>query len=146
MVEKGKITNVTKEEFWVTFLASAFRSIRFGIKEAHGLGQVFLNVSQHSSKSKFLWAIPSQLCQLNYLLAKGGAFCDPETGLFGVNFDKMQQAVSDLTHDILVLQGNGDKKAVAEFVDKYGKLGREIEQALDRIEHSGKLLLLLNWS
>lgn len=45
MVEKGKITNVTKEEFWVTFLASAFRSIRFGIKEAHGLGQVFLNVT-----------------------------------------------------------------------------------------------------
>lgn len=106
----------------------------------------YFSTSQRSSKSKFLWAIPFQLCQLNYLLAKGGAFCDPETGLFGVNFDKMQQAVSDLTHDILVLQGNGDKKAVAEFVDKYGKLGREIEQALNRIEHSGKLLLLLNWS
>lgn len=41
MVRKGKINKVTDKEFWVTFLASAFRSIRFGIQEAHGLGQVY---------------------------------------------------------------------------------------------------------
>lgn len=44
MIKKGKIDKVTDKQFWVTFLASAFRSIRFGIKEAHGLGQVCLKV------------------------------------------------------------------------------------------------------
>jgi hypothetical protein len=40
MVKKGVIDDVTQKQFWVTFLASAFRSIRFGIQEAHGRGQV----------------------------------------------------------------------------------------------------------
>ena len=40
MVQKGKINKVTSKQFWATFLAAAFRSIRFGIQEAHGLGQV----------------------------------------------------------------------------------------------------------
>ncbi|KAI9490964.1 hypothetical protein BDB00DRAFT_835316 [Zychaea mexicana] len=116
MVEKGKIENVTSRQFWATFLAAAFRSIRFGIQEAHGLGQA---------------------CQLNYLLEKGGATCDPATNLFSVDFDKIEQAVADLTHDIMVLQGDGDKKAVDDFVEKYSKLGHETKKALDRIEEAG---------
>lgn len=64
--------------------------------------------------------------------------CDPSSNLFSVNFEKIEQAVSDLTHDILVLQGNGDKKAVGAFIEKYGKLGPEIKQALDRIEQACK--------
>lgn len=67
MVDHGTIDNVSQKEFWVTFLASAFRSIRFGIQEAHGLGQAI---------------------QLNYLVEKGGFKCDPETKLYGVDFEK----------------------------------------------------------
>lgn len=47
MVRQGKIKNVCTKEFWVTFLASAFRSIRFGIQEAHGLGQVKMGSKGH---------------------------------------------------------------------------------------------------
>ncbi|KAI9318652.1 hypothetical protein BX666DRAFT_2018647 [Dichotomocladium elegans] len=116
MVQKGKIDKVTDKEFWVTFLASAFRSIRFGIQEAHGLGQA---------------------CQLNYLIEKGGVLCDAVTNRFSVNFDKMEQAVSDLTHDIMILQGDGDKEAVDDFIRKYGILSEDTKKALDRIEHAG---------
>ncbi|CAO3616760.1 unnamed protein product [Cunninghamella blakesleeana] len=115
MIKKGVIEGITQEQFWVTFLASAFRSIRFGINEAHGLGQV---------------------CQLNYLVAKGG-FTYDENNVFSVDFDKIRQAVSDLTHDILVLQGDGDKSAVDEFVKKYGSIEPATRAALDRIENSG---------
>lgn len=62
---------------------------------------------------------------------------DPETNLFRVNFEKMEQAVSDLTHDILVLQGDGDKQAVTDFINKYGKLDEHVTRALDRIEAAG---------
>ncbi|KAI9305522.1 hypothetical protein BJ944DRAFT_239583 [Cunninghamella echinulata] len=115
MVQKGVIDDVTQKQFWVTFLASAFRSIRFGIQEAHGFGQVV---------------------QLNYLVAKGG-FTYNEDNVFRVDFDKIRQAVSDLTHDILVLQGDGDKAAVDEFAKKYGSIEPATRAALDRIEHCG---------
>ncbi|GAA5800844.1 hypothetical protein EDC94DRAFT_642427 [Helicostylum pulchrum] len=116
MVDRGTIDNVTQKEFWVTFLASAFRSIRFGIQEAHGLGQAI---------------------QLNYLVEKGGFQCDEKTRLFSVDFEKIQAAVSDLTRDILILQGDGDKKAVDDFVKKYGVLDQDTKDALDRIDHAG---------
>ncbi|CDH51639.1 nudix family protein [Lichtheimia corymbifera JMRC:FSU:9682] len=114
LIKKGKIDKVTDKQFWVTFLASAFRSIRFGIKEAHGLGQA---------------------CQLNYLVEKGGFVCDSENR-YRVDFDKVEQAVSDLTHDIMILQGDGDKSAVDAFIGKYGVLSEETKVALERIEHA----------
>ncbi|KAI8970312.1 hypothetical protein BDF20DRAFT_117920 [Mycotypha africana] len=116
MVDHGTIDNVSQKEFWVTFLASAFRSIRFGIQEAHGLGQAI---------------------QLNYLIEKGGFQCDEKSKLYSVNFDKIRSAVSDLTHDILVLQGNGIKEDVDKFVKKYGLLDANTKEALDRIDHAG---------
>ncbi|KAI8992663.1 hypothetical protein BDB01DRAFT_841816 [Pilobolus umbonatus] len=116
MVDHGIIDDVTQEQFWVTFLASAFRSIRFGIQEAHGLGQAI---------------------QLNYLIEKGGFMCDKDSNLFSVQFDKIRSAVSDLTRDILILQGDGDKQAVDAFVAKYGTLGEETKIALKRIDSAG---------
>jgi hypothetical protein len=115
-IDRGTIDNVTQKEFWVTFLASAFRSIRFGIQEAHGLGQAV---------------------QLNYLVEKGGFKCDQTTKLFSVDFEKIRSAVSDLTHDILVLQGDGDKQAVADFVKRYGVLTKDTKDALQRIDDAG---------
>jgi hypothetical protein len=117
-VDKGTIDDVTKEEFWVTFLASAFRSIRFGIQEAHGKGQAM---------------------QLNYLLEKGGFEIDAN-GRYRVNFDRIEQAVSDLTHDILVLQGDGDKSNVIAFANQYAKNHPETKRTLDAIEGAGKYM------
>ncbi|CAO3681785.1 unnamed protein product [Umbelopsis ramanniana] len=114
-VEKGTIDDVSKEEFWVTFLASAFRSIRFGIQEAHGKGQAM---------------------QLNYILEKGGFEIDAD-GRYRVNFDRIEQAVSDLTHDILILQGDGVKSKVVDFANKYAKNLPETKRTLDAIEEAG---------
>ncbi|KAG1056101.1 hypothetical protein G6F43_001980 [Rhizopus delemar] len=116
MVDCGTIDNVTQREFWVTFLASAFRSIRFGIQEAHGLGQAM---------------------QLNYLVEKGGFIYDEQSKLFRVDFEKIRSAVADLTHDILILQGDGDKEAVHAFVKKYGTLHSSTKEALARIDDAG---------
>ncbi|CAO3700904.1 unnamed protein product [Rhizopus stolonifer] len=116
MVDCGTIDNVTQQQFWVTFLASAFRSIRFGIQEAHGLGQAM---------------------QLNYLIENGGFIYDKESRLFSVDFEKIKMAVADLTRDILILQGDGDKQAVDAFVKKYGSLHEDTKGALARIDNAG---------
>lgn len=73
---------------------------------------------------------------MNYLVEKGG-FQFTDDGIFSVDFDKIEQAVSDLTRDILVLQGDGDKNAVDAFVNKYASIGPATRIALDKIDHAG---------
>src|SRR5207249_8835464 len=68
-----------ERQLYTTFLASAFRSLRFGLTEAHGKGMAL---------------------QLNYLSDKGAFTAHPE-GTFAVDFSKVKGAVRDLTHDLL---------------------------------------------
>ncbi|CAG8733123.1 1227_t:CDS:2, partial [Racocetra persica] len=116
LLKIGLLTEPSIQQFYVTYLASAFRSVRFGTKEAHGLGQCI---------------------QLNYILSQGGFIYDPMTARFSVNFDTVISAVSNLTRDILILQGDGDKKRVKEFVDTYGEVRKEVKEALNKLELGG---------
>ncbi|KAJ1810980.1 hypothetical protein LPJ56_005844, partial [Coemansia sp. RSA 2599] len=70
LIDRGTIDDITLREFYTTYLASAFRSIRFGLAEAHGLGQAM---------------------QLSYLLEKGGFVY--EEGRFSVDMERMEKAV-----------------------------------------------------
>ncbi|KAI8604341.1 hypothetical protein EDD21DRAFT_366467 [Dissophora ornata] len=104
------------ESFYMTYLASSFRSIRFGITEAHGLGQAM---------------------QFEYLKEQGGFAYDAKTQKFRVVMEKIEEAVRSLTTRILVLQGDGDKQKVKEFVDRYGIISPEVKQALKTLEDLG---------
>ncbi|KAJ2723111.1 hypothetical protein GGI07_002870 [Coemansia sp. Benny D115] len=112
LVERGEI-DITMQQFYTTYLASAFRSIRFGLSEAHGLGQAM---------------------QLSYLVEKGGFVYHAEEGKFSVDMDKMDQAVKDLTRDIMLIQGDGDKARAVEFKRKYGALSDGVSGALAKLK------------
>jgi hypothetical protein len=88
--------------------------VRFGVREAHGTG---LSIA------------------LSYFLEKGAVLYSD--GTFKVNFENIQQVVGELTHDVLVIQGNGDKEAAKGFVDRWAKLGKEAEDVLGRIKQGG---------
>ncbi|RIA87377.1 hypothetical protein C1645_827845 [Glomus cerebriforme] len=115
LLKNGLLTAPSLEQFYVTYLASAFRSIRFGINEAHGLGQCI---------------------QLNYILEEGGFEYDEKTKRFSVNYFKMPLAVSNLTRDILIMQGDGDKAIVEQFILKYGKIREIVKDSLKRLENA----------
>ena len=85
LVDKGQLAKDFERTMYTTFLASAFRSIRFGITEAHGRGQAV---------------------QLNYLLDQG-AFTVNADGTFAVAADKIREAVTALTREIMTLQAEG---------------------------------------
>ncbi|KAJ1644056.1 hypothetical protein LPJ64_004226 [Coemansia asiatica] len=110
LIDRGTIDDISLKQFYTTYLASAFRSIRFGLAEAHGLGQAM---------------------QLSYLLEKGGFVYRDEK--FSVNMDKMQTAVEDLTREIMLIQGDGDKERAVAFRNKYGKLDSNVSGALKRL-------------
>ena len=73
---------------------------------------------------------------LSYFLDKGAVEYS-KAGRFRVNFDKIQDVVANLTRDVLVIQGDGDKSKAKAFVDRWGKLGLEAEDVLKRIKEGG---------
>lgn len=111
LVAKGEDVGATLEQTDATFVAGIFRSIRFGAASAHGV---------------------ANLIRFNYFAEKG-AFSRDAEGRYKVDYAKLRQAAMDLSEKILRLQGDGDKKAVADFVDKYGKIGATLQSDLDRI-------------
>lgn len=113
--KKGEDVGATLEAADATFVAGIFRSIRFGAASAHGV---------------------ANLIRFNYFEEKG-AFSRDAEGRYKVDYPKLRQATNDLSEKILRLQGDGDKKAVADFVAKYGKIGATLQADLDRINAAG---------
>ncbi len=75
MIEKGVYSKESENQTWVTFLAGAFRSMRFGIGEAHGGGNAII---------------------YNYLLEKGAYIYDEGTQKVRVDFVKIYPALKEL--------------------------------------------------
>ena len=98
MIEKGVYPKSFEKEIWATFLAGIFRSIRFGINEAHGAGNALI---------------------FNYLLEKGGYEYDPNTKMVSVNWQKITPAVKDLANKLLTIQATGDYEGAKALLAKY---------------------------
>jgi hypothetical protein len=114
--EHGELGGADLMDNYVTFLAGIFRSIRFGTSSAHG---------------------NANLLRFNFFEQAGAFSRDPQTGVYRVEFDKMQQAVNALSEGILRLQGDGDYGAVVSFIDKYGTLGDTLQKDLARVGEAG---------
>jgi hypothetical protein len=112
MIDKGVMPKSLESSLYTTFLASAFRSIRFGVNEAHGKGIAI---------------------QLNTLLDQRGVVVKPD-GTFGVNADRIKEAVAGLTRDIMTIQAEGNYAKAKELGERMGVVRPEVQKALDRLE------------
>jgi hypothetical protein len=111
LVDMGEL-EVDLKDNYTTFLAGIFRSIRFGSSSAHG---------------------KANLIRFNYFKQKG-AFEKNNDGKYTVHFDKMQQAIRDLSEEILITQGKGDYNRAKEMIRKYGMITPGLQADLDSIE------------
>jgi hypothetical protein len=112
MREKGEISEGVLMDNYVTFLAGIFRSVRFGASSAHGR---------------------ANMIRFNYF-SKAGAFSrDSSDGTYRVNVVEFEQAVKDLSRDLLVLQGIGDYQTVSDFVKQQGNVSDQLQADLDRL-------------
>ncbi len=96
MMQRGELPAAEKERFLATYFTGLFRSMRFGVNEAHGRGAAF---------------------QYRYFRTIGAAEWDEGARRFRLDFAKLEQGISDLTGDVVVMQGNGDYAAVKEFLE-----------------------------
>ncbi|CAG7905017.1 hypothetical protein IGI04_029143 [Brassica rapa subsp. trilocularis] len=112
LITKGLLSKSMEESMYVSFLAGCFRSIRFGLTEAHGKGQAL---------------------QFNWLYEKG-AFVFHKDSTFSVDFTKIEDAVESLSREILTIQGRGDKNAATLLLNKYCTITGPLKTALEKLE------------
>ncbi len=113
LVEKGVFPAEMKWQAYSSYLGGIFRSVRFGINEAHG---------------------GANAIAFNYLMAKGGFVYDPNTQKFRVDDEKIETAIRDLAHELLMIQALGDYEAAKTFIAKYRYLSPEMQAALDKLK------------
>ncbi len=106
-----KIVPAAERPLYATFLASAFRTLRFGVHEAHGKGMAL---------------------QFNYLTDKGAFVARPD-GTFAVDFSKIKAAVRDLVHDLLTIEATGDYARAKKMLDELGVLRPPMAMALEKL-------------
>ncbi len=110
--ETGELQGANMQSNYVTFLASLFRSIRFGGASAHGRANI---------------------AAFNYLLEQGAFARDSASGKFRVDFPKFQTGMNSLASKILTMQGDGDYDAVGVFQEQYGTVSPILKQDLDAL-------------
>jgi len=111
LIDKGVAPRSMQNTLYTTFLASCFRSIRFGINEAHGKGIAI---------------------QLNYLLDQGGFVVRPD-GTFAVDQNKIKDGVVGLTRDIMTIQAEGSYEKAKALGDRLGIIRPPVQAILDKL-------------
>ena len=112
LIDKGVIERAMERPMYTTFLASAFRSLRFGLGESHGKGVAL---------------------QLNTLL-DAGAFRVDKAGTFSVDLAKVKDAVKALTGEIMSVQAAGDRARAQELLKTRAVIRPEVQRVLDRLQ------------
>jgi hypothetical protein len=114
MIDKGVFPETFEKETYVTFLAGTFRSVRFGINEAHGGGNAII---------------------YNYLLEKGAYEYNAETQKVKVNFEKIGPALQELANMVLMIQAKGDYQGAKDLIAKYVVNSPSMETLRKKLEH-----------
>jgi hypothetical protein len=113
--ERGEIEG-DLHDYYVTFMAGIFRSVRFGASSAHG---------------------KANMIRFNFFDEMGAFSKDKQTGRYTVNFEKFEAAMTALSEKILTLQGDGDYIGVGQLVYNKGKIGAELQSDLDLLAEKG---------
>ncbi|MGH8130401.1 MAG: dipeptidyl-peptidase 3 family protein, partial [Steroidobacteraceae bacterium] len=112
LMDKDVLKSDDERETYTTFLASAFRTLRFGMNESHAKGMAL---------------------QVNYLLDSGGFRVNPD-GTFTVNLKKVKKGVAALARELLTLQATGDYEGAKRMLERLVVVRPEVKAVLDRLD------------
>lgn len=108
----GELGDVDLRDFYVTFMAGIFRSVRFGAASAHG---------------------KANMVRFNFFLDEGAFVRDSETGRYSVDFERFEVAIEKLSRLLLTLQGDGDYEGARELTETKGVITPLLQADLDRL-------------
>ncbi len=114
--EKGELGDAELMDYYVTFMAGIFRSVRFGASSAHG---------------------KANMIRFNFFALRNAFSRDRETGLYRVNPERMSGAITALSKRLLTIQGDGDYSAASSMLNEMGVIRPELQQDLDKVSAAG---------
>ncbi len=114
LIDRGVLDKKLEEEMYTTFLTSMFRSVRFGLNEAHGKGVAI---------------------QFNYLTLEGGIRIDEISGTFSIDDSKIKDAVQSLVRDILTLQAEGSYAKAKAMIDRFAIIHPAMQKTLEKFDN-----------
>ncbi len=114
--EQGVVTEGALRDNYVTFMASIFRSVRFGASSAHG---------------------KANMVRFNFFQEQGALTRDEASGTYRVDFEKTQEAMNALSELLLTLEGDGDYDGAAALINEKGVIGPALQADLDRLTTAG---------
>lgn len=114
LIDKGVIEKSMQRTLYTTNLASMFRSVRFGITEAHGRGVAM---------------------QFNYLTDEGAIKFNESNGTFSVDESKIRAAVAKLTHELLTIEAEGSYEKAKALMEKYAVIRPQAKSAFDKLKN-----------
>ncbi len=112
----GELGDVDLRDYYTTFMAGIFRSIRFGASSAHG---------------------KANMVRFNHFMDEGAFSRDAETGTYRVDYEKMESAMTKLSRLLLTLQGDGDYEGAARLTNGKGVIDAQLQGDLDRLTRAG---------
>lgn len=114
MMQRGELPVSEKTAFLATYFTGLFRATRWGTDEAHGGGAAY---------------------QYTYFKEVGAVSWDENESRFRIDFSKLEQAISDLTGIVVVLEGNGNYADAKAFLDKYRSLDAHAKKVIAATSH-----------
>jgi hypothetical protein len=112
MHQEGRLGERDLMDTYVTFMASIFRKVRFGVASSHGKANMI----------RF------------YYFQEMGAFTRDQNGTYSINFEAMQRAMNELSNQILTIQGDGDYEQARKLVEEKGFIREELQSDLERLK------------
>jgi len=112
LMDHGVLPKSRANEYYASYVAGIFRSVRFGVAEAHGRGEMM---------------------EFNYMIEHGAVARDAANGRYAVVLEKMPEAVKALTKELLEQEASGDRARAAAWFAKYAVLSDHLKQAFARV-------------
>lgn len=113
LIDKGVIEKRMQRTLYTTYLASMFRSVRFGLTSSHARGVAM---------------------QFNYFTDEGVINFDERTGRFSVDGVKIKDAVRRLTRELLTIEAEGSYDKAKSMLTKYSLVRPAMKDGLDRLK------------
>ncbi len=96
--------------YYASFVAGIFRTVRFGVAEAHGRAEMMV---------------------FNFFSERGAIAWDDKAQRYAIDFAKMPNAIAALAKELLEQEATGDAARVHNWFEKYGAMPAQLAKALE---------------
>ena len=108
LMNRGALPRSRANDYYASYVAGIFRTVRFGVAEAHGR---------------------AEMMEFNYL-AEQHAINREASGRYAIDFARMPAAIASLAKELLEIEATGDRARAERWFAQYDKMPASLQAAL----------------